>query len=306
MALHRSAWIPVGIRTCCLTVLASMSFEVAAQSGLLEEVIVTAQKREESIQDVGIAITAFSGEQLEAFGFTQSTEISAFTPGVHISGNNGGSTQQFTIRGSTQNDFADIAEGPNAVYLDEAYMAIGQSQLFASFDIDRVEILKGPQGTLFGRNATGGLVHYISRKPTAEPEAYVDVTYGRFDQVRTEAALGGGITENVMGRVAVLYNRHDPIIENVFTPADVPADPLGFRTLQGSPAGQDDIWKDDQVAVRGQLLFDFNEDVDFLIKGQYANQQLTSGQYQHESTTPVYNAFDQQIGSVFTKKPIRC
>ena len=143
----------------------SLSAEVLAQTGILEEVKVTAQKREESIQDVGIAITAFSGEQLDAFGFVNNTGVAAFTPGVHISGNNAGHTQQFTIRGATQNDFADIAEAPNAVYVDEAYQATGQSHLFANYDMERVEILKGPQGTLFGRNATGGLVRNLEIGP---------------------------------------------------------------------------------------------------------------------------------------------
>ena len=114
---------------------------------VLEEITVTAQKREESVQDVGIAITAFSGEQMNALGFVNNTEVAALTPGVHISGNNAGHTQQFTIRGATQNDFADIAEAPNAVYVDEGYQATGQAQLFANFDMERVEILKGPQGT---------------------------------------------------------------------------------------------------------------------------------------------------------------
>ena len=128
------------------TFLLGLSGGIFAQSKLLEEVIVTAQKREESLQDVGIAITAFTGEQLDAFGFTNSTELTAFTPGVHVSGNNGGATQQFTIRGATQNDFFDLAEAPNAVYIDGAYMASGQAHLFAQFDMERVEILKGPQG----------------------------------------------------------------------------------------------------------------------------------------------------------------
>ena len=167
--------------------LLSFGAQVLAQSGILEEVVVPAQKREESIQDVGIAITAFSGEQLDAFGFTNSTDLTAFTPGFHMSGNSAGHTQQFTIRGATQNDFFDLAEAPNAVYIDEGYQAAGQAQLFASFDIDRVEILKGSQGTLFGRNATGGLVHYITRKPIEETQFYGDVVYGKYDQVRFEA-----------------------------------------------------------------------------------------------------------------------
>lgn len=281
----------------------ALSLAMPAGAQLLEEVLVTAQKREESIQDVGIAVTAFTGEQLDAFGFTESTQITAMTPGVFISGNNGGTTQQFTIRGSTQNDFADIAEGPNAVYIDEAYMALGQSQLFAAFDTERVEILKGPQGTLFGRNATGGLVHYITRKPTAEREAFIDVTYGRFDTVRTEAAGGGAIIDGINGRVSVLYNRHDPVIDNVFSASDLPPPPgaFGRTSIQGSPAGADDLWKDDQIAVRGQLLFELPEENEFLFKVQYANQQTTSGQYQHESTTAVVNPFGQVVNSVYTK-----
>ena len=170
---------------------------VAAQ-GVLEEVIVTAQKREENLQDVGIAITAFTGEQLRAFGVVKSFDVAAFTPGVHISGNLAGQNTQFSIRGVTQNDFNDVIESPNAVYLDEGYIAVAQAQTFAIFDIDRVEILKGPQGTLFGRNATGGLIHFISRQPDFEKvEGYADATFGIFDsptdttQGRLEAAIGG-------------------------------------------------------------------------------------------------------------------
>ena len=142
----------------------TLAQQVAAQSAL-EEVIITAQKREQNLQDVPVAVTAFTGKQMAALGVQKSYDIAAFSPGVHISGNLAGQNTQFSIRGVTQNDFNDIVEAPNAVYLDEGYIAIAQAQTFALFDIDRVEILKGPQGTLFGRNATGGLVHYISNKP---------------------------------------------------------------------------------------------------------------------------------------------
>ena len=108
-----------------------------AQGGVLEEVVVTAQKREESIQDVGISITAFTGDQMKALGVVESFDIAAFTPGVHISGNLAGQNTQFSMRGVTQNDFNDIIEAPNAVYLDEGYFAIAQAQTFAVFDIDQ-------------------------------------------------------------------------------------------------------------------------------------------------------------------------
>ncbi|MFT6048048.1 MAG: iron complex outermembrane receptor protein, partial [Arenicella sp.] len=191
-------------------------------SSLLEEVVVTAQKREQSLQDVGISINAFTGAQLQALGVEQSIDIATFTPGVHISGNLAGQNQQFSIRGVTQNDFNDIIEAPNAAYLDEGYLAIAQAQTFAVLDVERVEILKGPQGTLFGRNATGGLIHYVSNKPSLEEtDGYLDVSIGRFDtdadanQYVVEGAVGGPLSDTVAGRVAVRYSKQDGYLNNL-------------------------------------------------------------------------------------------
>ncbi len=108
-------------------------------SGEAGDIVVTAQKREQNIQKVGISITAYSGAQLRALNVTDSRELAQFTPGVHLGGAAAGQNSQYTIRGVTQNDFNDVVEAPNAVYLDEGYIAIGQGQSFALFDIDRVE-----------------------------------------------------------------------------------------------------------------------------------------------------------------------
>jgi len=167
-------------------------------------------------------MNAFTGDQLKALGVQESYDVAAFTPGVHISGNLAGQNTQFTIRGVTQNDFNDIVEAPNAVYLDEGYIAIAQAQTFALYDIDRVEVLKGPQGTLFGRNATGGLVHYISRKPNFEKlDGYTDVTFGNFDSdthgltERIESAVSGPFSQTVAGRIAMMYNHSDAYLNNL-------------------------------------------------------------------------------------------
>jgi len=133
----------------------TLSLPAAGQS-VLEEIVVVAQKREQNVQDVPIAISAFSGTQMDALGVSESFDIASFAPGVHISGNLAGQNTQFSIRGVTQNDFNDIIEAPNAVYLDEGYIAVAQAQTFAVFDLERVEILKGPQGTLFGRDGRAG------------------------------------------------------------------------------------------------------------------------------------------------------
>ncbi|MDE2618818.1 MAG: Plug domain-containing protein, partial [Sphingomonadales bacterium] len=120
------------------------------------EILVTAQRRSQSKQDVGIAIAAFGGAELRAMNVQSSIDVARLTPGVHISGNVGGQMSQFTIRGVTQNDFNDAIEAPVAVYVDDSYIPNMQGQTFGLFDLSRVEVLKGPQGTLFGRNATGG------------------------------------------------------------------------------------------------------------------------------------------------------
>lgn len=132
-----------------------------ADEGGITEITVTAQRRAQSRQDVGIAIAAFGGEELRAMNVQSSVDVARLTPGVHISGNVGGQMSQFTIRGVTQNDFNDAIEAPVAVYVDDSYIPNMQGQTFGLFDLERVEVLKGPQGTLFGRNATGGLVHYV-------------------------------------------------------------------------------------------------------------------------------------------------
>lgn len=285
VAQSRNIMLSCAIGTTLLFSASVTSVYAQGESAVMEEVVVTAQKREESVQDVGIAITAFSGEQLDTFGFTSSTDIATLTPGVHLSGNNGGNTLQFTVRGVANPEFADLLETPNAVYVDEGYVATGQGQMFANFDMERVEILKGPQGTLFGRNATGGLIHYITRRPTQEFEAYGDLSYGSYDSIRFEGAVSGPLTEGISGRVSGFYNKHDGIWDNIF-PDQLPG-PQAFSApvINGSqPAADDEIWTQDEFAVRGQLLFEWRDDMELLVKGSFAQQNPGSGPYQNIAT----------------------
>jgi iron complex outermembrane receptor protein len=264
----------------------------AAPAQVLDEIIVTAQKREQSLQDVGIAITAFTAEQMEALGFESSTDIALMSPGVYINSNTAGQNRQFTIRGVSQNDFFDALEAPIAAYVDEAYIPMQQGQVFALFDVERVEILKGPQGTLFGRNATGGLVHYITRKPTFEPEGYVDLTYGSYDQVRVEAAAGGRLTEAIAGRVAVMYNRYDEILENEY--------PLGAVNIGGAPeGGGEDLYNDDTWAARGHVLIQPDEDVEILLSGFGSRTVLSESALESSATVTVFDAQGRAVNAIF-------
>jgi iron complex outermembrane receptor protein len=183
-------------------------------SGLLEEVIVTAQKRQESIQNVGISITAFSADQMRELGFTDSTRIAAMSPGVQINYPNGLSSFSFSVRGVTQSDFSDHQEAPVSVYIDEVYISQMPSAGFQLFDMERVETLRGPQGTLFGRNATGGLIHFVTQKPFDKFSAYSEITYGDYDQLGFEGAVGGPLSDIISARASIKTNQHDGYIDN--------------------------------------------------------------------------------------------
>ncbi len=243
--------------TLPLAIMALLISPVSAQ--VLEEVIVTAQKREQNLQDVGVSVTAFSGEQVRNLGFTRSNEVMNQMPGVAFNSvASGGTFSLPTIRGVSQNDFAQTQEAPNAVYIDGVYMSFITGLNFALFDMERIEVLRGPQGTLYGRNATGGLFHYVTRKPTDEFEAYVDFTYGSYDQIRSEAAISGPITDQLKARLSFTSDHYDGWWEN--------------------RNGRDGFDKD-QFAARGQLLFEPNEDVSFHLSITAGSQNDDAGLY---------------------------
>lgn len=280
----------------------SMPGQAIGQGSVLEEITITAQKREQGLQDVGIAVTAYTEDQLRALGMTESGDVANLTPGVHLGGALAGQNQSFTIRGVTQNDFNDIAEAPNAVYIDEGYIANSNAQTFGLLDIARVEILKGPQGTLFGRNATGGLVHYISNKPNFdEVDGYIDYEYGHFDgssgaegadSQQLELAIGGPFSDNVAGRIAYMANKRDPYLTNLY--------PQGAVGNSPGPGAGADLADDDTYAIRGSLAFRPSEAVEINLSLSYSETEVSTGPYQSVATTPVFNSLGEHVNTVFT------
>src|SRR3981189_2378033 len=135
----------------------------------IEQIIVTANRRAQDLQVVPTSVTAITADQLKDFGITSSTGIAQYVPGVQLMSVNSNTDNFFSIRGATQNDYAEHEESPVAVYMDGAYLSQAAGTGALLFDTERVEVLRGPQGTLFGRNATAGLVQYISKGPTRHP-----------------------------------------------------------------------------------------------------------------------------------------
>tara|TARA_R110002110_G_C13470525_1_gene720913 strand:+ start:22682 stop:24916 length:2235 start_codon:yes stop_codon:yes gene_type:complete len=196
----------------------------------LEEVMVTATRREVGLQDTGISVSAFSGAALEQLNITDTDLLTQITPGLMLQ-NGGGAplVGLVSIRGVAQNDFAGHIESPNALYLDEVYQSSISTNSIKMYDIDRVEILRGPQGTLFGRNATGGLLHLITNKPTEEFEGYVKASYGDYSSYTLEGMVSGPLSDTVGGRVAVYRSVADGWLENEIGPDQIEDDTLAGR-----------------------------------------------------------------------------
>ncbi|MDX1403416.1 MAG: TonB-dependent receptor [Woeseiaceae bacterium] len=257
---------------CVLLAIAAGAMSAPSYSQLLEEIVVTAEKREQNLQEVPISVTAYSGEQLDALGVSDFTEITQQVPALQLNAWSPKLTI-FNLRGISQNTFNDNNEGPVAVYVDDAYVGSLNGISGQMFDLERVEVLRGPQGTLFGRNATGGLIHYISRDASDEElNAYIEAEIGDFGRGGLESAVGGSLGENARYRIAGRWMEQDGYIKSVDTIV-----PGGGPTLfEGS--GQD-IGGLNGYALRGNLQVDFSDQLtgSFWVKYSRDNEIPTGG-----------------------------
>lgn len=191
------------------------------RASIMEEVVVTARKREESAQDVPIPITAISGGQLETRNIRDITEIEKLSPNTDISGSsvNNSATQVF-IRGIGQVNWSSTQDPKIGIYVDGVYLSRPQGGLVDLMDIERVEVLRGPQGTLFGRNTTAGLIQIITNKPTDEQTFEIQVGGGSDDHRTWGAVYNQPLTENMAARFAIYSKETDGFIKNTLTGKD--------------------------------------------------------------------------------------
>ena len=283
----------IGVLIGCCVAMWTLSSSAA---GILEEVVVTAQKREQGLQDVGIAVSAFTGDQLDSLGFDDSSDIIQIIPSVHIGSSVGGQSKQYTVRGVTQNDFSDHTESPIATYIDGTYILASQGQSFTVFDLERVEVLKGPQGTLFGRNATGGLVHFVTRKPTEEVEGSLKVEYGDYDQVKVEGAVGGRLSDSVRARLAGAYSSHNSYLQNDYDPNS----PSAFNAapeLLAVGSGSD-LGAETNEALRAHMEFDLNDSATLLLSANWAQSEMSTSPYQSVPTSAILDASGNQVNAI--------
>ena len=218
------------------------------------EIIVTAQLRSENVQDISVSLATFSGEELNELGVTDTAGLTAVTSGVLVSNILGGSVPTITIRGQGVGAASFFANQPNsaAVNVDGVYLPSAIMSNFQIFDTERVEVLKGPQGTLYGRNTTAGAINFFSRKPTSTAEGFVQAAYSRWNTVRLETGFGGPLTDTLSYRVSGIYNYSDGNVINEY--AD-PALNIGPTRTNGT----------NRFAGRVQLRFQPSEKTDILL-----------------------------------------
>jgi iron complex outermembrane recepter protein len=265
----------------------------ADEGGVFDTIVVTAQKRAENLQDVPVSISAYSGEQLQRMGISNTTAITQQIPGMHINAWSPNVTI-FNLRGISQNNFTDYLEAPVAVYSDNAYMGSINGISGQLFDIDRVEVLRGPQGTLFGRNATGGLVHYLSH-PAREDylNGYVEASYGRFDQRSLEGALGGSLAEGLRFRLSMRRALGGNYIKAKDTDA-----------LNGLVSDGQDIGGQNAFALRATTQIDVTDNLTAELWYKYSrDHEVPTGAYSFENCVFEANGYCRVNSAGLTDGP---
>ena len=193
-------------RSFFLTVASLLAFSTTPAYAQLEEIVVTAQKREQAITDVSITMNAFSAEDMRIFRVEDPTDLAQFVSNLDIKGTLGGVNPAITLRGVGLNDFNANNNPSVGVYINDVFLSSPAMLNTRMFDVERVEVLKGPQGTLYGRNTTGGAIRVVNRAPTQETDGYLSLGFGDFDLMELEGAIGGGLSESVAGRLSFSYS----------------------------------------------------------------------------------------------------
>ena len=222
-----------------------------------QNIVITAQGRRQILQDVPLAVSAVGGQQLQNSGASDIRQLNQLAPSLLVSstGNEGNGSAR--IRGiGTVGDNPGL-ESSVAVFVDGVYRSRSGIGLNELGEVERIEVARGPQGTLFGRNASAGLIHIITRRPEYEFGGYAELSYGNYDQIRAAGAVTGGFTETLAGRIDAVYVRRD-----------------GFYDVVNAAGGTESEVNDrNRVLVRGQLLWEPMDTLSVRLIGDYSTRE---------------------------------
>jgi iron complex outermembrane recepter protein len=226
-----------------------------AAAGNQDEIIVTAERRAANVQRVPITINTFSGEQLQAQGVDNTADLQARTPGFLMSSNI--VFAQPYLRGIGNSTLTIGSDSSVAVHVDGVYMTRPAAAFQDLFDVERVEVLKGPQGTLYGRNATGGVINIITQAPTDTFTARGDLTLGNYNRVTVNGTISGPLSDNVAGRLTAMSSTRDGYVRNLYN---------GTR-----------LEDEDVQAIRGALRFEPSSDLSITLSADALRERDTRG-----------------------------
>lgn len=255
--------------------------KVSSGTGV-ERIMVTAQRREESLQEVPLAITVISGDFLRsADAIRTANDVVQFVPNASASATDGRTRPRWFLRGIGTNDVGANTVSPIGIYNDDVYLNNVYIQGFPLFDLQQVEVLRGPQGSLWGKNTTGGALHFISRKPTFYTDGYARLTVGSYNERAIQGGFGGAISEDYLaGRVSFYNEQRDGWVKNLYSGRDVGAT--------------------NDTAARVQLLFTPHDDWELLFNYHtrtLAGDKNPSNYFADPSRNPPYNfGFEDPAG----------
>lgn len=224
---------------------------------VVEEIVITAQRRSERLQDVPVSVAAVSGDALADQRVTQIDDLASKIPNLQLTSTSGANTPIFALRGVSMSDYSLNQAGPVATYFDEVYKGNFALLGVSMYDLERVEVLRGPQGTLYGKNTTGGAANLISRSPTFASEGYLNVGYGTFNRYDATGALNMPLTDTVALRVAFTRSLADGWMRNRLP-------------------GHEDASGTDEYGVRVSLRYAPNPDLDVTLRLATSLQRPTN------------------------------
>jgi len=236
--------------------------------GTLEEITVTARRQSEDLQKIPLAVSAFSADELYRDQIENIGDLQSHVPNLSLHVGDAANAVIY-LRGVGQIDSISFNDPGVGVYVDDVYMGRAQGSFLEVLDPQRIEVLRGPQGTLYGRNTIGGAIKFVSARPTDEVEGYLDITGGNYDRADIKGSLSGPLIKNVLrGKIAAAYARRDGYTRNLFD-------------------GKDDFDKN-TTAVRGSLLFTPSESLSFYLVGDWSRNNPDHSRSPHKET-PIFS-----------------
>lgn len=244
------------------------------------EIVVTAQFREQRLQDTPLSITAVDAELLASRNQTDISQIAAQAPNVQLTQMGGafGSSMAAYIRGIGQYDFNPAYEPGVGIYIDDVYYATLTGSVMDLLDLERVEVLRGPQGTLTGRNSIGGAIKLFSAKPTEESSGTVEAVYGSRQRTDLRATANFPLAEGLSARISGVYKRQEGYVDQVDFGCANPGNPLGIGGNATTPKDcvVDKLGERDYAGLRGSLRYNPNDTIDWIVTGDYTYENRTN------------------------------